>query len=643
MDNRKKLAVFTANIYEPMVKAIQDGIKTAALEENIKVFYFTSFSDKFSSKVYSQYERYDKGDVVSFLLPDLDDFDGVIRVSFAYGTYTEKKLDEMIDTLNIPILNVGGKHDTFRYVSNDEQKSFMDIVEHVITEHNCKDIYHVAGKKDLYFTHERIAAYRTVLEKHGIPYDEDKIIYGTLWRDCGEDAVNYILSDCAKRGKEYPDAIVCANDYTAIGVIEACRSRGIEVPGDIIVTGYDGIEEALLGYPSITTSSQPFFDIGYESIHVFEKIWNGEDVPMATKLPGKLTRKQSCGCEPMSTVIVDDVRKRFQQRLHNSSYLAQSTTNLILSASNSDTIEECFDEISKNASIDTGFKNMLLCLAPGWDTKRIVDSTYSKVDEEMNVVAGFMGGKKITPSTFRKKDILPPELLADPYAYYIFPIHHLEYYMGYLIVTPDVDALDQLPMKSWIVNLGTMLENWRIRQELRRTLQHMENMYNRDMLTRLYNRHGYEMFFKDVFTECLEKNCGLAVLLLDMDDLKVINDNYGHSEGDSSLCVIADSMMAAAQNGELCFRTGGDEFVVLAKDYSEEKATEYIRALREQIELNSKPLFSIRVSIGACVRYPSESERDIIGELSEEYMKEADAAMYREKKAHKEDRYRTGY
>ena len=133
MDNRKKLAVFTANIYEPMVKAIQDGIKTAALEENIKVFYFTSFSDKFSSKVYSQYERYDKGDVVSFLLPDLDDFDGVIRVSFAYGTYTEKKLDEMIDTLNIPILNVGGKHDTFRYVSNDEQKSFMDIVEHVIT------------------------------------------------------------------------------------------------------------------------------------------------------------------------------------------------------------------------------------------------------------------------------------------------------------------------------------------------------------------------------------------------------------------------------------------------------------------------------------------------------------------------------
>ena len=57
MDARKKIAVFTANIYEPMVRSIQEGINKAAAETNVKVIYFTSFSDSFSSKIYTQYHK----------------------------------------------------------------------------------------------------------------------------------------------------------------------------------------------------------------------------------------------------------------------------------------------------------------------------------------------------------------------------------------------------------------------------------------------------------------------------------------------------------------------------------------------------------------------------------------------------------
>ncbi len=638
MARRKKLAVFTANIYEAMVRSIQSGIKTAALENDIKVIFFTSFSDSFSSKVYDKYKKYDEGDVVSFLLPDLNDFDGVIRVSFAYGPYTDKKLENMLDTLNIPVLNVGGQHETLRYISNDERQSFIDIVEHVITKHDCKDIYHIAGRKGLYFTDERIDAYKEGLANHGIPFDQDKIYYGTLWRDCGEDALNYVLEDCAKHGKKYPDAILCANDYTAIGVINACRSRGIEVPGDIIVTGYDGVEEAFQGYPSITTSSQPFYEAGYESIQVFRRLWEGEEMPKAIKIPGILTCKQSCGCEPMSTDIVDDIRQSYQKRLDKIAYLSQATTNLILSVADSNSLEECFEEIGANSSLDTGFKDMLLCLAPGWDKQRIIDDSYSKMDEEMTIVTGFIGDKKIPRTKFHKKDILPPELLSDPNPYYIFPIHHLQYYMGYLIVSPDVEAVDRLAMKSWIVNLGTMLENWRIREELQYTLQRMENMYNRDMLTNLYNRHGYEMFFEEFFNDCLEQGHNLAVLMIDMDDLKEVNDTYGHSEGDYSLCTIAAAMTAASVNGEICLRTGGDEFIVLAKEYSKAKVEQYINRLRQYIEdhvRNDGKAYPVRVSVGSCIRKPSKSDKDLVRELSEEYMKIADSAMYEEKKSHK--------
>ena len=91
-----------------------------------------------------------------------------------------------------------------------------------------------------------------------------------------------------------------------------------------------------------------------------------------------------------------------------------------------------------------------------------------------------------------------------------------------------------------------MLENWRIRHQLNLAVQRMENLYNRDMLTNLYNRHGYEMFFSEIFKECYEKNLPIGVMMIDMDDLKLVNDNYGHAEGDYSLCTIADAMRKSA-------------------------------------------------------------------------------------------------
>ena len=95
---------------------------------------------------------------------------------------------------------------------------------------------------------------------HDIDFDESKVYYGTLWRDCGDDALDYILENCKKNGKKLPDAVVCANDYSAIGLIIACRKRGITVPDDLIVTGFDGVDDAVNGFPTITTSRQPFYN-----------------------------------------------------------------------------------------------------------------------------------------------------------------------------------------------------------------------------------------------------------------------------------------------------------------------------------------------------------------------------------------------
>jgi len=624
-----------------MTHAIQEGISKAALELGIKIIYFASFSDSFSNKIYEHYQHYDEGDTVSFELPDLDDFDGIIRIDLTYGPYSLEHLDARLSKVKIPIVNVGGYDERYANVVNDEESTFANIVDHLITKHGCKDIYHIAGLRERHFTQPRINAYRDALEKHGIPYDENKVYYGTLWHDCGDPALDYILADCAKHGKKYPDAIVCANDYSAVGLIDACHQRGIEVPGDILVTGYDGLEEAIQGYPSISTGAQPFSKSGYEGVYALHDYWTKNEPLKDRLILGELLCNQSCGCKPMNSYNIEDIRSIYTRRLDRVADLAQSTTNLILSISSAKTMEECFNEITKNSSIDSGFTDMLLCLAPNWEDQRVVGPDFSKEDEEMTVVAGFIGDTPVEKETFRKKDLLPPDLLSDPNPYYIFAIHHLQYYMGYLVVSPKNLAYESMFMKSWIVNLGSMLENWRIRHKLNLAVQRLEKIYNRDMLTDLYNRHGYEMFFFQFFKECRIDQIPIGVMMIDMDDLKYVNDTHGHAEGDYSLCTIADGMRLASKNGEVCLRTGGDEFVVLAKNYSEEKANEYVKILRDHIDeciTRDKKDYNLSVSVGTCIKVPPRecsTDESFLRAFSEEYLRIADAAMYEEKKEHK--------
>ena len=638
---RIKIAVFSSNIYESMTTDMQRGINAAAKDTGCKVVYFCSFSDNFSSRVYSQYAKYDAGDTVCFDVPDLDDFDAVIRIDSSYNDYVRDKIDEILKSLTIPVVNVGGKIDGYINVLNDEQNSFRRVVEHLIKEHGCKEIFHVAGLPDKFFTHERIQAYKSALEDNGIPFDTNKIFYGNLWRDCGDAALDRILE--VYDGK-LPDAIVCANDYMAIGLADTCRERGIDIPGDVLLTGFDGIDMASQGFPSITTAKQPFEQMGYQSVLTLLDMIGGKKYEEDVRIAGDVILNQSCGCKSLSVNNVEDIRNIYQTKNSKIAYLAQSTTNLILSTSNCKNVDECFIEIAKNSAIDTGFKAMYLCLVPEWDRHFTVGSDYSKSDCEMKVVAGFEGENLIETTTFRKKNLLPDKLLEDDEPYYIFTLHHLQYYMGYMIVRPDTAWFDQLTMKSWIVNVGSMLEFWRIRKELNVTVSRLENLSNRDTLTGLYNRRGYEIFFEEYYNECKEKKTPLCVMVLDMDDLKGVNDRYGHAEGDYSICTIAEALTGVSGNSEICIRAGGDEFVVLAKNYSEELAASFRKGLedyiKEKISRDNKE-YNVSLSLGMYMKIPQEDNSVSVEDLCEEFLRNADSLMYKEKKQHKNERIRS--
>lgn len=94
-----------------------------------------------------------------------------------------------------------------------------------------------------------------------------------------------------------PRALVCANDQTAIGAMAALQRAGLNVPGDVAVTGFDGIQLGRHLRPSLTTVVQPMVALGDTAVTMLTDRIGGAAPPQRTvELPVRLEVRDSCGC-----------------------------------------------------------------------------------------------------------------------------------------------------------------------------------------------------------------------------------------------------------------------------------------------------------------------------------------------------------
>ena len=633
---RKKIAVFISALYEDMVRETVEGLLSAADKDEMKLLFFTSFADNLTSQNYRLYQDYDTGDFVVYLLPDLNEYDALVSFdTYMTGSYVEP-IDRLKKTAPCPVLTLGAVKEGTCSVVNDQDLSFAELIRHLIQVHNCRDFVHAAGPLTRSFCRERINIFRNTLSAQGLPCGDDRIFFGTLRPECGKELVEQILARYAEEGvRKLPDVIVCVNDYTAIGVISALENAGFHVPDDVIVTGYDDILRAQFNEPSITTSAQPFFMVGRTGMDTLKRLLRGEKTDPVIAVPGTLCLRQSCGCEPLRVHRKDMIREKYIRTVSNLESLALSNTNLILGGAIDDTLEDIYREIEEGCLRETGFRNAVLCLIHGWNQKKFIRDRDSLKEETFDVVCGICDGEPVLRQRLTKGQLLPESMMSDDRTYFIFPVHHLQYFLGYFIIDPELKELGQLHIKSWLVSISTVLVNWYLRHQLTDTVQELEYLYQTDMLTGLYNRRGYYRFFETYYEECRKAETELAVFLIDMDHMKQINDCYGHAEGDFCLCTIAEAMQSSAQEEEICIRTGGDEFVVLAKHYDHRKEETYINMVRDRIHENlmraGKP-YEITVSIGCCRCRPNPEGVASMQSVAEYFLSQADKAMYMEKK-----------
>lgn len=142
-----------------------------------------------------------------------------------------------------------------------------------------------------------------------------------------------------------------------------------------------------------------------------------------------------------------------------------------------------------------------------------------------------------------------------------------------------------------------------------------------DILTGLYNRAYFEEKAKELFRE---EYLPIGVIMGDANGLKLVNDTWGHSQGDELLKQIANVFRTVCTDNQLIFRTGGDEFVVLVPKADEYHCEEIIKKIFKQCRSYKHDLIDVSISLGAAVT-------DSLNKSIYEALKEADDKVYRQK------------
>ena len=480
----------------------------------------------------------------------------------------------------------------FKGIIPDDRKGFSQVMDHLIEVHGFRKIYCLTGAAEFSVSHIRADGYRDSMRKHGLEFSEDYIIFGDFWTM----AATALAEKIANGEIEKPEAVVCANDKSASTLVNELISRGVRVPDDVAVAGYDLGSDSIINDPSVTSCTRPDLYTGELCVCELHRQITGESVEPKDENKGVFVQGESCGCR-RDVAFAHSFHE--VERLENESESTFRFSCMQESLMASETLEELIINIYSRIYIIRNVSAFVLCLNKDWNLFRENDDDYIRkgYSEDMIEVMFWSWESEKRNVPFNSKELFPPDILIDdrPVACFFNAVHFEDRCFGYQVVR-FADEENNAPediYHSWASAVSISLE-------FRRMSDRMKLMYNRafansirDAMTGLYNRQGYELYSKEIFDLAKERKTKLLVVVADLDDLKKINDTYGHDEGDNAITVAARALQTCCGNGEYCARYGGDEFIIIGTyDYD-----------------NAIPIFYRSRIDGYLARYNSSSEK----------------------------------
>ena len=542
----------------------------------------------------------------------------------SFSKYIEDLSPKPIISVSLP-LNVPNNH--YSFVECDD--AYEQIVEHLITKHNRKKIGFITASmtfsKD---SEQRFSAYKKAIEKFGLEYNEEWILHGDFTPGVAEQK---LLERYEAKGKFEFDALLCANDYTCVGVLNAFHKLGIKCPEDICVFGYDDIDIALACYPTLSTINQSVAQTGYDAARMAYDILNGKSVPVRTVSQAVPVFRQSCGCvspDVHNAAYFDENGEFHQQDKRTESRLnvyTQSLTNFtsIYKLINQMDTANGIDVYLNNLKDNLFFANIHECCVVFYNNPIDLDKDdlfilpseakllmYSNTDTNIRKSFVEIDGVKFNPQV----ELVPKEYRNIIFGkYLLIPIFNKSLNYGYLIFFFENNNYPLFSIYAKILSNSIIqsYENTKNKSQQKKLLIEKQNLNLKsktDELTQVLNRRGFFEYGQRLVSLSASMDKFGSVFFCDLDGLKKINDTYGHEIGDLAIQTEAQVLKAAFRENDLIGRLSGDEFGVVAPGFPSRKIDDLRKKLivlnEEFSKANNLP-FTLSISVG-CVDFNND-------------------------------------
>jgi DNA-binding LacI/PurR family transcriptional regulator/DNA-binding CsgD family transcriptional regulator/PAS domain-containing protein len=262
------------------------GLQKLAEERNVNLLYFVgkSLMSPIGNECYHNFV---------YNMAKLPYLDGLVVSTSTITLFADPQATFLDHFDNMPMVSLSQPLSRCPSILIDGKNAMKTIVKHLMEVHGIDDFAFIRGPFGFADADGRFQGFSEALMEHGLAIEQNRIFVGDFSFGAGQQAVY----EWVRTLQKFPRAVVCSNDEMAMGVLSALKEIGLRIPEDVVVTGFDDIDQAHHLRPSLTTAHQPIFNLSYRAGEILLDILDVKQVPMQTVLECPVMIRRSCGCE----------------------------------------------------------------------------------------------------------------------------------------------------------------------------------------------------------------------------------------------------------------------------------------------------------------------------------------------------------
>jgi HD-GYP domain-containing protein (c-di-GMP phosphodiesterase class II)/DNA-binding LacI/PurR family transcriptional regulator len=229
----------------------------------------------------------------------------VLGASIAHFAGTEETKAFCEHYRPLPLVTVSMEAEGATPVLVDNRPGMRELLLHLIERHRFKRFGYVKGRIGNQDAADRFRVFQDVLDEFRIPIDPRFILQGDFTFQSGIEAAREVM----RRGVSDIEVLVTSNDNMAVGAMQEFIRRGVRIPGQIAVTGFDDIDYGDYLSPPLTTVRLPIYEQGWTAAKILLEKLEGREVPAKAYVPTKLVIRESCKCASGMAIKKEPPRK----------------------------------------------------------------------------------------------------------------------------------------------------------------------------------------------------------------------------------------------------------------------------------------------------------------------------------------------